>query len=199
MKYLKFELKSLIYINKKKKDNMKHLKKYESFLILEGDTHQTVKELNGENKSKLLNGVEFYVHSMNVLKGSDDTKLSGSKFKVKIVDAGQFDTGASDTITLKPKLEVSDIQLGENNEENEHLQGNYGMIKQFKDSSFIIFARDSKGDGINNELRCDYPLNSQFVIEAERKLIPALNEVFGTEFKFSPFETDKRYVIFSAK
>ena len=177
---------------------MKHLKKYESFLLLEGDTYTKVKELNDENKSKLLNGVEFYVYHMNALKGSDDTKLSGSKFKVKIVDAGQFDTGASNTIMLKPKCEVSDIQLGENNEENEYLEGNYGMIKKFKDSSFIIFARDSKGDGKINELFCDYP-NTGFVIEAESKLIPALNEVFGTKFNFSPFETDKRYVRFNAK
>jgi len=71
---------------------MKHLKKYESFLLLEGDTYKKVKELNDEGKSKLLNGVEFYVYHLNGLKGSDDTKLSGSKFKVKIVDAGQFDT-----------------------------------------------------------------------------------------------------------
>ena len=129
---------------------MKHLKKYESFLLLEGDTYTKVKELNEENKSKLLNGIEFYVHHMNVLKESDTTKLSGSKFNVKIVDAGQFDTGASNTVMLKPKCEVSDIQLGENNEENEYLQGNYGIIKKFKDSSFIIFARDSQGAGRNN-------------------------------------------------
>ena len=178
---------------------MKHLKKYESFLLLEGDTYTKVKELNDENKSKLLNGIEFYVHHMNVLKESDTTKLSGSKFKVKIVDAGQFDTGASNTVMLKPKCEVSDIQLGENNEENEYLQGNYGIIKKFKDSSFIIFARDSQGVGKINELFCDYPNASGFVIEAESKLIPALNQVFGTEFKFTPFETDKRYVRLSAK
>ena len=30
---------------------MKHLKKYESFLLLEGDTYTKVKELNEENKS----------------------------------------------------------------------------------------------------------------------------------------------------
>lgn len=174
---------------------MKYLKLFESFVLLEGDTYTKVKELNDKGKSKLLNDVEFYVYHLNELKGSDDTKLSGSKFKVKIVDAGQFDTGASNSIMLKPKCKVSDIQLGENKEENEYLLGNYGMIKEFE-SSFVIFARGSFGK--INELFCSYP-HTGFVLEAENDIIPALNNVFDTEFKVSPFETDKRYIRFFAK
>jgi hypothetical protein len=181
---------------------MKYLKLFENFLILE-DNHELIQSLNKEGKAKTLNGVEFYVYPMNVLKDSDTTKLSGSKFKVKIVEAGEIESGASNTLTIKPKLEVSDVQLSEdNNEENEFLQGNYGMLRKFDgtkpgEMKFMIIVRNSSGSGIN-ELMCDYP-NTGFVIDADNDLIPALNKVFNTEFKLTPFEGDKRFVKFQAK
>jgi hypothetical protein len=62
---------------------MKYIKLFENFLILE-DNSKLIQSLNQEKKAKTLNGVEFYVYPMNVLRDSDTTKLSGSKFKVKI-------------------------------------------------------------------------------------------------------------------
>jgi hypothetical protein len=182
---------------------MKYLKLFEKFLILE-DNRELIQNLNKEGKAKTLNGIEFYVYPMNVLKDSDTTKLSGSKFKVKITEAVEIESGASNTLIIKPKLEVSDVKLSEeNNEENEFLQGDYGMLRKFDGSKpgemkFMIIVRDSNGDGKMNELMCDYP-NTSFVIDANSDLIPALNKVFNTEFKLTPFEEDKRFVKFQAK
>jgi hypothetical protein len=182
---------------------MKYIKLFENFLILE-DNSKLIQSLNQEKKAKTLNGVEFYVYPMNVLRDSDTTKLSGSKFKVKIVESGEIHSGGSNTLTIKPKFEVSDVQLSkDNNEENEYLQGDYGMLRNFDSSKpgemkFMIMVRDSSGSGRINELMCDYP-NTGFVIDADNDLIPALNKVFNTEFKVTPFEGDKKFVKFQAK
>ena len=77
------------------------------------------------------------------------------------------------------------------------------MLRKFDGSKpgemkFMIIVRDSNGDGKMNELMCDYP-NTSFVIDANSDLIPALNKVFNTEFKLTPFEEDKRFVKFQAK
>lgn len=189
---------------------MKYIKLFENFLILEDNqtwlqSKKLMQSLNQEKKAKTLNGVEFYVYPMNLLSDSDTPKLSGSKFKVKIVESGDIDTGASNTLTIIPKFEVSDVQLSkDNNEENEYLQGDYGMLRNFDSSKpgelkFMIFVRDSMGSGRIDELFCDYPGTTKFVIDANNDLIPALNKVFNTEFKLTPFEGDKRFVKFHAK
>lgn len=167
---------------------MKYLKMFENFLILE-DNHQLIQDLNKEGKVKSLNGIEFYVYPKNVLKGSDTDQLSGSRFKVKIIDAGEIEAGASNLLTIHPKCEVSDIQLGENEEENEYLQGPYGMIKNFNGESsmsWYMMFRDSYGKGIDY-LNCDYPGSSSYVIESDNKLIPALNDIFNTKFDVKEF------------